>query len=158
MIKFWIPNKPYGCFSNFSLHSIIVNDKMYKTTEHFYQSKKTKDPVLQEQIRKCKTPKECKTLAYSLPLREDWESIKFKVMKYAVMCKVMQNPDVRFSLMQTGDEEIVENSPHDNVWGIGKDGKGSNLLGKILMEIREEIKNMDVNDEIKNTQIDDSFR
>jgi len=40
-------------------------------------------------------------------------------------------------LLSTGDEQIIENSPIDYYWGCGADGSGKNMLGQVLMEIRE---------------------
>jgi diaminohydroxyphosphoribosylaminopyrimidine deaminase/5-amino-6-(5-phosphoribosylamino)uracil reductase len=33
----------------------------------------------------------------------------------------------------------VSDSPHDAVWGVGRDGRGGNLLGKLLMELRDDL-------------------
>lgn len=57
---------------------------------------------------------------------------------------------LRELLLQTGDNDLVEASPFDRVWGIGfkkEDAKrnhqtwGDNLLGKALVAVREELKN-----------------
>jgi ribA/ribD-fused uncharacterized protein len=141
MIKFWRPRDPYGCFSNFSGHPILVDGKIYKTTEHYYQSKKIINPENQELVRKSKTAKECKNLAYTFPLREDWEKVKYEIMKEALRFKTLQHEDVKQILVSTGNEELAEDSPYDYVWGLGKDGSGTNWLGKAWMEIREELKN-----------------
>jgi ribA/ribD-fused uncharacterized protein len=154
MIKFWKTREAYGCLSNFSKHSIIVDGKMYSTTEHYYQSKKFEDPVYQEIIRTLKTPREAKDIASGdkpylvdgietpMPkLRSDWESVKYGIMKDALRHKVQQNPEVRKTLLETGSEEIAEDTPYDYIWGIGVDGSGKNLLGKAWMEIRDELRN-----------------
>lgn len=151
MIKFWKTREAYGCLSNFSKHSIIVDGKMYPTTEHYYQSKKFEDPVYQEIIRTLKTAREAKDIASGdkpyivdgvevpMPkLRKDWEVIKYGIMKDALRYKVQQNPDVKKTLLDTGEEEIAEDTPYDYIWGLGADGSGKNLLGKAWMEIREE--------------------
>ena len=61
-------------------------------------------------------------------------------MKEAVKAKFTQNPELGERLTGTGNSELIENSPVDDYWGIGADGKGSNMLGKILMELREAFK------------------
>lgn len=75
--------------------------------------------------------------ARSHPLRFDWEQVKDDVMRRAVLCKFETHADIRDVLLSTGDEQIVENSPIDYYWGCGADGSGKNMLGLILMEVRE---------------------
>ena len=65
-------------------------------------------------------------------------------MREVVICKFMQNPDLMKKLLATGDAKLVEgNTWHDNYWGIcrcgsrDKCGTGSNMLGKILMQVRD---------------------
>jgi N-glycosidase YbiA len=70
------------------------------------------------------------------PLRADWEAVKDDVMRKAVLRKFERHAALRAVLLDTGDEEIIENSPIDPYWGCGADGLGLNMLGKILMETR----------------------
>ena len=58
-------------------------------------------------------------------------------MRRAVLRKFERHADLRAILLATGDEEIVENAPGDFYWGCGADGSGKNMLGRILMETRE---------------------
>lgn len=51
--------------------------------------------------------------------------------------------DIRAVLLSTTDELIVENSPIDYYWGCGADGSGKNMLGQILMEVREILRRAD---------------
>lgn len=64
---------------------------------------------------------------------------KFKddIMRQAVLCKFQTHRDIRDILLSTGNAEIVENSPIDFYWGCGADGSGKNMLGKILVEVRD---------------------
>ena len=71
-----------------------------------------------------------------LPLRPDWEQVKDKVMFEAVLRKFETHKELRILLLSTGEEEIVESAPGDYYWGCGADGSGQNKLGKILMEVR----------------------
>lgn len=61
-------------------------------------------------------------------------------MRQGVLRKFETHADIREILLATGDEELVENAPNDYYWGIGKSGKGLNMLGKILMETRAILK------------------
>jgi ribA/ribD-fused uncharacterized protein len=73
-------------------------------------------------------------------MRPDWDEYKRFVMKECCMAKFLQHPELRKQLMDTGDEELMEDSPVDWYWGCGADGTGKNVLGQVLMEIREELK------------------
>lgn len=71
-----------------------------------------------------------------LPLRSDWGSVRLDVMRKALYAKFTQMPKYKDLLLSTGDSELQEASPRDSFWGTGKDGKGENHLGKLLMELR----------------------
>ncbi|GIQ86703.1 hypothetical protein KIPB_008604 [Kipferlia bialata] len=62
--------------------------------------------------------------------------LNVKWMRVVTYCKFLQCENLRSILMQTGERRLVEDSPFDSFWGIGKDRKGTNMLGVILMEIR----------------------
>ena len=61
-------------------------------------------------------------------------------MRDAEYAKFNQNPDLLERLLATGEAKIVENSPVDYYWGVGLDGSGQNMLGVILMEVREKLR------------------
>lgn len=72
-----------------------------------------------------------------VPIRSDWEHVKDTVMRDGLMAKFSQNETLKQMLLDTGDAELVEKSPRDAYWGVGKDGRGRNRLGELLMEVRE---------------------
>jgi N-glycosidase YbiA len=115
-------------------------DKLWwNTTEHYFQAQKFVGTPYLEQVRSVSTPKDAAVLGRkrSSPLRSDWEQVKDEIMFKAVSCKFQVHLDIREILLGTGDEEIVENAPHDYYWGCGKDGTGRNQLGLTLMRVRE---------------------
>ena len=73
-------------------------------------------------------------------LRRDWESVKDNVMREAVMAKFSQHPDLAGLLLATGTARLVEHTQNDSYWGDGGDGRGQNKLGKILMQVREQLR------------------
>lgn len=143
-IYFYSPHEsPYGCFSNFSPHGFELDGAYYRTSEHYFQAMKFKDsPKDMDDVRRASTPKQAATIGRDRkrPLRRDWESVKDEVMRRAVLRKFELHADIRELLLATGDEEIVENAPGDRYWGSGADGTGKNMLGKILMETREKLR------------------
>lgn len=116
----------------------------YPTVEHYFQAMKTKDLKLREEIAHCKAAGSAKRLGRALHLREDWEEIKNGVM-YSALKGKFEYPNLRQKLLATGDAILVEgNWWHDNYWGSCKCDKcgnhGRNMLGQLLMQVREEIK------------------
>jgi len=101
------------------------------------------DPGYRERIRVSRTPKDAKTLGQTRkrPLRSDWEDVKVDVMRTALLAKFTTHADLCNALLNTGEEELVENAPTDYFWGCGQLGSGQNMLGKLLMETREVLRN-----------------
>lgn len=143
MIKIPYYETSYFAFTNLSAHSIRIDDVVYPTVEHAYHAQKFTDQAIIDEIRAATSPIESYRVAYRYQDRwkENWYDIRLQVLYELVREKVRQHKEVRDQLISTGDEEIVEVNPVDDFWGNGKDGNGQNQMGKILMRIREEIKN-----------------
>ncbi|NJN24313.1 MAG: NADAR family protein [Acaryochloridaceae cyanobacterium RL_2_7] len=145
-IYFYKVQEQYGCFSNFSPHSIVMGAVQWPTSEHYYQAQKfigTEDEaVICEQIRPCPSPEQAAALGRDRirVIRPDWDQTKDQVMYEAVKTKFSSHPEICSVLLATGSEEIVEDSPNDYYWGCGADKTGENHLGKILMRVREELR------------------
>jgi hypothetical protein len=77
------------------------------------------------------------------PLRPDWEEVKDEVMREAVWAKFTQHSRLSELLLSTRDATIIEHTRNDAYWGDGGGGRGRNMLGRILMEVRERIRNVD---------------
>ena len=73
-------------------------------------------------------------------IRPDWFDVRVKIMKAFIWEKVLIDPYIEENLLATGDALIVEDSPRDAFWGRGPDGNGQNMLGKIWMEVRTELR------------------
>ena len=128
----------YYFLSNFSKSEIWLGDRMYPTVEHFYQANKAKTEPLHNFIRESETPVEAKQRGKKVDLREDWEEVKLRVMKLGLILKFDTN-ELGDKLLATKDYEIVEgNNWGDTYWGVC-DGIGRNELGKLLMEVRDEV-------------------
>jgi hypothetical protein len=138
-IYFYGTRTQYGCFSNFSRHGFELDGVWWSTSEYYFQAQKFAGTPHADQIREVKTPKEAARMGRdrSRPLRSDWERVKDDIMRKAVLRKFETHADIREVLLSTGDAPIVENAPGDYYWGCGADGSGKNMLGQILMEVRE---------------------
>ena len=144
-IYFYKVKEPYGCFSNFSPHGIHLQGKHWPTVEHYYQAQKfvgTVDAALIPVIHTAQTPEQAAALGRDCTrqVRLDWEQVKTQVMRQAVLKKFITHTDIGVTLISTGNQLIVENSPSDYYWGCGGDKSGDNHLGKILMSVRQEIR------------------
>lgn len=118
---------------------VVYDDTEYPTTEHAYQAAKTLDPEERRQIQKAPTPGQAKKLGRRVKLRRDWESIKDAVMLDLCRQK-FRDSRLRQLLLDTGDQELVEGNWWGDVyWGVCK-GTGRNMLGKLLMQVRDEIR------------------
>jgi len=141
-IYFYSTRDNYGCFSNFSAHGVKLKDKWWATSEHYFQAQKFAGTEHEELVRLAKTPKQAAEMGRDRdrPPRADWEQVKDDVMREAVRQKFLTHADIQKVLLATGDEELVEATSNDYYWGCGTNGTGKNMLGKILMEVRREIR------------------
>jgi len=71
--------------------------------------------------------------------RFDWDTIKVQIMEQILRAKAKQHEYVRRKLLQTGDRELIENSWRDAFWGWGENRDGLNMLGKLWMQVRDEL-------------------
>ncbi len=72
--------------------------------------------------------------------RPDWDQVKVQIMRSILRAKVDQHEYVRRKLLATGERELVEDSWRDPFWGWGPNRDGQNMLGKLWMEIRAELR------------------
>lgn len=142
VIKFYKIDEPFGCFSNFAPYPIKINGKIWPTSEHYFQAKKFTGTEFEEEIRQAKSPMIAARMGRhrGKPLRADWERVKDEVMRQAVLAKFTQHADLREMLLATGDAVLVEHTKNDSYWGDGGDGRGRNMLGQILVSVREELR------------------
>lgn len=141
-IYFYSTKTEYGEFSNFSPHGIEMDDGWWSTVEHYFQAQKFGDADYKERIRRAAGGKQAKTLGRSraLPIRSDWEQVKEGIMKAALKQKFTTHSALKTLLLETGDEELIEDAPTDYYWGCGRTRTGKNRLGNLLMEVRAELR------------------
>lgn len=130
---------PYYFLSNFYEAPVTWNSITYKNNEAAFQSAKTTNVSLRKTFATM-DPSTAKREGRRISLRPDWEEIKYQVMYEVCLAKFTQNKELRERLLATGNEHLEEgNTWGDKIWGTVK-GEGNNWLGKILMQVREEIK------------------
>ena len=120
-----------------------MDGKVYPSSEHAYQAAKTLDEEERDQVRIAPTPGDAKRRGRRVTMRKDWDRIKRRVMFKLVMDKFTRNEPLKKKLLETGNDSLVEdNTWGDTYWGV-YNGKGKNHLGKILMRVRRELRQID---------------
>ena len=137
--------------SNFYPCEIEHKGIKYNSVETFYVAMKVTEMQLingvyytandfREMIAKVIKPGDAKRIGRKVKIRSDWEEKKLDFMKWAIRQK-FKDEKLANLLLSTGDQELIEgNWWHDFYWGVCN-GKGENHLGKILMDVRDEIRN-----------------
>ena len=141
VIKFYSVTDEYGEFSNFAAYPIKLKGKKWPTSEHYFQAMKFESAKDQKDILGAKTPMEAARRGRDRKrkLKRSWESMQDNVMREAVLAKFSQHNDLRKLLLSTGDAKLIEHTENDDYWGDGGNGKGKNMLGRILMSIRDKL-------------------
>jgi len=128
--------------SSFSKHGFFLDDKQWPSVEHYFQALKFVDENYQEQIRTAEHPKvaQKRGKARFKKTRKDWEKLQDTVMTRAVYIKCRTHVEVAEALLHTAEQTILETSAYDYYWGCGRDGRGHNTYGKVLMNVRVKLR------------------
>ena len=134
--------------TNYYVCDVVVDGRKFSSSEAAYHAEKFLDKDLKDLMMKL-DPDESKHVTRELKrfIREDWDSVKYNLMKKILLEKFKQNEDCLIELLNTGDIELIEDTTgwHDNIWGECtcdncKSLEHQNLLGKVLMEVRDELR------------------
>ena len=117
---------------------------LYPSSEHAFQAAKTLD----FRVRKIftlagMTPGMSKHLGKAITIRPGWDQIKLTVMEEILVAK-FSDFQLKKWLLETGDAELIEGSTwNDTYWGVCN-GKGTNHLGRLLMELRDSLRERNI--------------
>ncbi len=129
----------YYFLSNFYSSNVEYEGLTYLNNESAFQSAKLKEVKDREEFCSLDAST-AKRKGRHVKLREDWEEVKYNIMHDIVYAKFSQNLDLKKKLLATEGEYLEEgNSWGDKIWGT-VNGIGENNLGKILMQVREELR------------------
>lgn len=136
--------RPYGAFSNLYRREITFEGGRYPTSEHAYQAGKARTPEVRAWLMAAPSPALLAMAAHGLyrwDVAPGWSAAKFDRMRRVLRAKFTQHADLRQLLLDTGDARLVEWATVDNavnrLWGEVL-GRGQNMLGSMLMELRTE--------------------
>ena len=144
----------WGIFCNFAPTPIQIHGVMFKNCEQLYQVLKFQDATCISEVYHAPNPKFPAKRLETLNRRSDWGKIFIDVMKFCLQMKYEQSPMFRNKLSESKGKYIVElqtdKKTSANAWGVksrksmvGEDAViseklvGPNLLGRLLMELRE---------------------
>ncbi|MDB5761580.1 MAG: hypothetical protein JWQ21_575 [Herminiimonas sp.] len=138
--------KPYGPFSNLYRRPVVFEGIEYPTSEHAYQAGKARKEAVRDWILSAPSPSLAAMAAHGLYVWDvvpNWAEVKFDRMRRVLHAKFTQHDDLRDLLLSTGDARLVEAGTMDNavnrLWGE-VNGKGQNMLGVMLMELRDQLR------------------
>lgn len=138
--------RPYGAFSNLYRREFVFEGETYPTAEHAYQACKARKPQVREWLMNAPSPSLLAMAAHGLyywDISPGWSTTKFDRMKRVLHSKFSAFDDLRELLLSTGERRLVETATTDSqvnrLWGEVK-GQGKNMLGVLLMEVREELR------------------
>ena len=128
--------------SSYSRHGFSLDGAEWPSVEHYFQAMKFEAGDHRETIRGAPHPGKARRLGRSRrrKLRADWAKIKRVVMTRAVYTKCRANPDVAERLLATGESRLVESNAYDYYWGCGRDRRGRNIYGQVLMDVRRKLR------------------
>ncbi len=127
----------WSFLSNFHPSEVHFDGDLYPTVEHAFQAAKTTDPTERAAIRAATTPGRAKRAGRRVALRPGWDDMRIDVMA-GLLREKFSDPTLAAALDATGDAELIEgNTWGDTFWGVCR-GVGTNHLGRLLMQIRDE--------------------
>ncbi len=137
--------------SNFSSFTVYWSGVRFDTSEALYHWLKFASGLgmldghraaIAEEIRTARSAHDAFKIAqdHKNMRRDDWDEVKVPLMKRILHEKARQHEYVYRKLLATGDRELVENSWRDDYWGWGPNRDGQNMLGKLWMEVRADLR------------------
>jgi len=131
---------PLGTYSD---HAFKLDGFDWPSVEHYFQANKFvgTDEAYFRKVMLADSPKQARKLGRKNKrgLRTDWAKVKRIIMTRAVYTKCRTHDAVAQALLSSGDAKLVESSQYDYYWGCGRDRRGENIYGKVLMDVREKL-------------------
>ena len=128
--------------SGYSRHGFFLDEAEWPSVEHYFQAMKFEDADYRERIRSAGHPKRARKLGRTRfrKLREDWHKVRRVVMTRAIYIKCRTHAEVAERLLSTGEATLVESNAYDYFWGCGRDRRGTNTYGQVLMDVRRKLR------------------
>lgn len=127
--------------SRTSLHPFELDGQTWPTVEHYYQAMKFDNQAYRTKILNADSPEQARKLGQARFKRKraDLKKVRTTLMTRAFYTKAKTYPIVATRLLETLEQDLVENSQFDYYWGCGRDHRGDNHYGKVLMNVRNKL-------------------
>ncbi|TAP39203.1 NADAR family protein [Alteromonas sp. KUL49] len=128
--------------STCSAHPILLEDENWLTCEHYVQAKCLRSVSQGTKVASLPTGEKAYSYGKAWYRRkiEAYNTTAPILMKRALYIKVQMYEEVKAALLATEERLIIETSQYDYFWGIGRDQRGLNHIGKAWMDIREKLR------------------
>jgi len=132
---------PDEILGSYSVHCFLLDGFPWSTAEHYYQAHKFQDLDYQQKIRECSSASDANKLGntWFKKKRSDFKKVRITLMTRAIYTKCRTHESVSTALLDTGDIYIADSSFSDYFWGCGRDGRGNNHFGRVLMNVRAKL-------------------
>lgn len=133
------PDEPLG---RVALRSFELEGVTWPTAEHYLQAMRFEREADREAVRQAPTLERARKLAggWFKKKRPNWKAEQPVLMSRALYTQCLTYPEMAQALLDTGDQVLLEDSQFDYYWGIGRDRRGDNHYGQVLMNIRERLR------------------
>lgn len=133
------PDEMLGTFFN---APFTLDELVWPTVEHYFQAMKFDDQDYLIRVNQAPSPDKARKMGRSRfkKIRQDWAKVKQTVMTRGVYIKCRSHPLVAEALLSTDENKLVENSQYDYFWGCGRDRRGKNTYGQVLMNVRNKLR------------------
>ena len=142
-IRFYQAKGKYAFLSCLFKRPVVFENIEFDCREKAYQWGKFANPAAAEWMRQAPEPHLAAIVGHGLfkwDIAEGWAAKKIERMRQVLLAFFRQHEDLRKQLFDTGDALLLEDSNMDAFWGLGPKGNGKNMLGKLLMEVREKLR------------------
>lgn len=128
--------------SSYSRHGFDLDGFHWPSVEHYFQGMKSEDATFRARVAAAANPREARRLGRSrrVKLRKDWKQVRRVIMTRAVYTKCKAHPEIAKALLATGENRIVALGSYDYFWACGRDGRGYNTYGVVLMDVRNKLR------------------
>ncbi len=134
------PHELLGTCAHFAFE---LEETTWPSVEHYIQAMQFEEKSQQEKIRLASHPEDAQKLGktgFFKRARSNWKQTRVAYMTRGVYTRCRTHPEICSALLATGETQLIENSQYDYFWGCGRDRRGDNMYGKVLMQVRTKLR------------------
>ncbi len=130
-------------------HTIELEGQEWASVEHYVNASIAGNDRQAERIKNASSGQEAFNLnkPWYRSKKRGWKSMRLVYMTRAVYTLVQMYPDVKQYLLNTDDQKIAESSLYDHFWGVGRDWRGENMMGRVWMDVRQKLREVSASED-----------